>query len=78
MNKSKELEKYQINQEDWKNINLVNMKMKAESVVSLFLVLENTLAPHISPVESEMIKNTKTHLLEYLDKYFIEVEQHSI
>ena len=41
MNKSKELEKYRINEQDWENINLVQMKMKAESVVSLFLVLEN-------------------------------------
>ncbi len=74
MNKSKELEKYQINQQDWENIDLVNMKMKAESVVSLFLVIENTLAPHISPVESEMIDNTKKHLLKYLDEHFINVD----
>ena len=72
MNKSKELEKYQINQQDWKNIDLVNMKMKAESVVSLFLVLENTLAPHISPVESEMIDKTKNAILKYLDNSFID------
>lgn len=71
MNKSKELEKYEIKKEDWDNINLVQMKMKAESVVSIFLVLENTLAPHISPVESEMIEKTKNHLLKYLDDCFI-------
>lgn len=75
MNNSKKLEKYQINQEDWENIDLVNMKMKAESVVSLFLILENILAPHISPFESEMIENTKTHILEYLDKHFVNLSK---
>jgi len=72
MSKSKELEKYQINEQDWNNINLVQMKMKAESVVSLFLVLENTLAPHISPVESGMIEKTKSAILKYLDNSFID------
>lgn len=68
---AKDLAKYQIKQEDWDNVNLVEMKMKAESVVSLFVVLENILAPHISPEESEMIDKTKNHLLNYLDEFFI-------
>ena len=69
--KAKDLAKYQIKQEDWDNVNLVEIKMKAESVVSLFVVLENILATHISPEESEMIDKTKNHLLKYLDDFFI-------
>jgi len=71
---SKLLEKYQINPQDWRNMDVVKIKMKAESVVSLFLILENTLAPHITPVESEMIESTKTHLLNYLEESFLNKE----
>lgn len=71
MEKAKQLEKYKLNPEDWESISLVDAKMKAETVVSLFLILENTLASCISPEESELIDSTKTKLLEYLDKNFI-------
>lgn len=37
------------------------------------LTIENTLAPHISPVESEKIDDTRKHILDYLDKYFINI-----
>lgn len=65
------LEKFTIKQEDWTNINLVDIKMKAQNVVCLFTVLENTLAPHITPSETELIESTRNNLLNYLDKHFI-------
>lgn len=67
------LKKYKVSIEDFDNIDLVTMKMKAESVVLLFKAIENTLAPHISPVESEKIDDTRKHILDYLDKYFINI-----
>lgn len=63
------LEKYQVQKEDWKDMSLVHIKMKAESTVALFIALENMLAPHISPIESELIENTKNQLLEYLENF---------
>lgn len=69
MEKSKELAKYQIENEDWKNINLVDLKMKAENVVSLFVTLRNVLAPIATPEESELIEKTKQTLLNYLDGF---------
>lgn len=65
------LEKYKINLDDWDNMQIVDMKMKAETIISCFICIENTLAPHISPKESEIIQKTKECLLSYLDKYFI-------
>jgi len=65
------LEKFTIKQEDWTNINLVDIKMKAQNVVCLFTVLENTLAPHITPSETELIESTRNNLLNYLDENFI-------
>ena len=65
------LEKYTIKDEDWSNINLVNMKAKGQSAVCLFTVLENTLAPHITPVETKLITNARNKLLTYLDEHFI-------
>lgn len=74
MSKMKELlEKLTIKEEDWTSMNLVNMKTKAQSVVCLFTVLENTLAPHITPSETELIANTRNKLLTYLDEHFISV-----
>ena len=75
---SKKIEKYEIEKQDWNNIDLVNMKMKAETITALFIAIENVLAPHISPVESSAIENTKNLLLDYLDNSFINVAQHSI
>ena len=66
------MEKYTIKSDDWSDISLVDIKMKAQSVVSLFIILENTLAPHITPEETELIEDTKNKLLSYLDKTFID------
>ena len=72
MNNFNLLKKYQTSLEDWNTPNLAEMKIVAESVVSTFLILENTLAPFISPEELEVIDKAKTHILNYLDKHFIE------
>lgn len=74
MENEKPIEKeinYDINQDDWNNIKLVEIKQKAKSVIYLFKVLENTLAPHITPVETELIDRTKAHLLKYLEDNFM-------
>jgi hypothetical protein len=41
--------------------------MQAQSVISLFGVLGNTLAEIISPEETELIDETEAKLLKYLD-----------
>jgi hypothetical protein len=65
------IRKYRLKEEDWDDMNIVNSKMAAESVVASFIVIRNALAELISPKESELIDNTESELLAYLDKYFI-------
>jgi hypothetical protein len=71
MEKSELVKKYKIKDKDWKNITLVEIKLKAQTVVALFIAIENTMASCISPVQSELIDNTKKELLTYLDENFI-------
>jgi hypothetical protein len=73
MKNSEQILKYEVSPDDWKNMNIVDMKIKAETITALFIAIENTLAPHISPEESELINATKDKLLSYLDKYFINI-----
>ena len=68
---NKLLKKYQLKQKDWNNIDLVEMKIKAESVVLLFRAIENTLCSHVSPHEIELLDNTRDEILKYLDDVFI-------
>lgn len=64
-------EKYKINETDWKDINLIQMKIKAQTAISLFYALNNTFAPHIDPDMNNLIDGTRDKLLKYLDDSFI-------
>jgi len=68
---SNQIATYEIENKDWNDIDLVNIKMKAETITALFIAIENTLAPHITPIESSLIESTKKQILEYLNKNFI-------
>lgn len=68
MNISEKLKKYTVTDEDWAgDFGIVELKMQAQSVISLFGVLGNTLAEIISPAETELIDETESKLLKYLD-----------
>lgn len=43
------IRKYRLKEEDWDDMNIVNSKMAAESVVASFIVIRNVLAELISP-----------------------------
>jgi len=73
MKNSERIKKYELAKSDWSNMAIVDMKMKAETITALFIAIENTLAPHISPEESELINATKSKLLDYLDKVLIKL-----
>jgi hypothetical protein len=73
MKNTKLLPLYEIQVEDWSNMTLVEMKMKAESIVSLFMVMENISAPHITPVESDAMRNARDRILRCFDSHIKEL-----
>ena len=64
-----EMLKYKVCHEDWRNLNLVEMKHKAESIVALFTVLENLIAPNVSPEQMEILDEAKCNILECYDEH---------
>jgi uncharacterized protein YxjI len=67
--------KYNILDNDWDNMQVVDAKMTAQTVVGLFIALENTLASKIDPYLGENIDNVKSEILTYLDTYFIDIRK---
>ena len=69
MSKSLEakLEKYKLTDEDFNtetfNSDLIQMKKDAQTTISAFIIIENTLT-YSSPEESEIMDKTLDHLLE--------------
>ncbi len=65
------LNQYYIIESDFKNLRLVEAKMKAESIIGLFIALENIIAPIANPEIADDVAATKHKLLNYIDEYFI-------
>jgi hypothetical protein len=64
-----ELTKYQVNPVDWNIFSLVKIKRKSENIVSLFNVLENLIAPNVSPEQMELLDVAKYSILKQYDAH---------
>ena len=69
------VKKYEIQKEDWEDINLVDVKMKLQTVMALFLAIENTLAELVTPAESDLLENTRDEILKYIEENFIKPQE---
>lgn len=67
------LKKYELQDTDWKicNVDKVDIKIKIQTIISSFMIIDNTLCELISPEESELIYNTRDKLVEYLECNFL-------
>ena len=61
--------KYIITDSDWSNINIVDMKMKAENILASIIVIENTMASIAHPDKYEEIERFKNSMLDYIDGF---------
>ncbi len=62
------LKKYQIKDDEWEDMPIVDLKIKAENIIHLFSLLENSMASIASPKEIKLIYDTQKKLLSYIDK----------
>ena len=67
------INKYRLLDNDWDSMGIVDAKMTAQTVVGLFIALQNNLSSKIDPDLNKNIHDLKNEILTYLDKYFIEI-----
>jgi hypothetical protein len=74
MTEIEKLAKYALQNADWteKGMDYVEMKIKAQTIVGLFVALRNTLAPHVTPDLFEKVNDLEDELLEYIDETFLD------
>jgi len=63
----KDLEKNKITPKDWKNLSVVNLKIKIETAILLFAAIENTVGIHTSPDLWEILDEAKRKTIESMN-----------
>lgn len=64
-------DKYIIQESDWRNMNIVDIKMKAQNILASIVVIENTMASIADPDISDKIEDFSKSMLDYIDEHFL-------
>jgi len=65
------MSKYEILESDWRDINVVNMKLSAQTIEAAFQIIENSMARFANPDMTESLDKAKEEILNNIDTYHL-------